>query len=912
MHLGHSIEPLETRIALASAINATTATFTDVDGDLVTIKFSKPIAQQVIYGSNIFVGTSIPGAEQLLRIDLFNVTPAAAAGVNITFTAVPRDVTGDGIKDGDGKVNVGEIRAFGKALGTVTLPGDLGQINSGTAIGAGTPGTAISSLRVHSLGEFALETGATSIVSRFSGTVGSIVTTGNVRGTIALFSTGPAGENYPLGSLTIGGSLIGGYDAASGTVTALSIGSVKIRGDILGGSSNNTGQISVGQKIGSIAIGGSLVGAGGSDSGSITGSELGNVSIGGDVRGSFSGFLSAGKIGNVTIGGSLIGERESAGLIKASGDMGAVKIGRDVQGGLGLNGSGVGSGRIEAGGKITSVTIGGSLLGFAGYKSGSIFSAGNLGPVTIGGNVVGHDGEFSGSIRSDTRIDSVRIGGSVLGNSGDVSGSLYSEVGGIGAVTIGRDLIGGYGELSGAIAATGTALPSITIGGSVIGGFDSDPFDATLEGISSGYISASTIGTLSIAGDLIGHGFLSGRVSADTIAKMKIGGSIHGGEVIESGAVEVAGRIGSLSIGGDVVSGYQDFTGRIYGGAIDSLIIGGSLRGDFHGTVENAGMIETDDTIGTLSIGGDVVGGGDRSGSILGSSGIRTLTIGGSLIGGYGNDSGVVSTVGTLGTARIGGDIRGGDSNGGITNTGAILAQRIASLTVGGSVYSGLRNLTDPITRSGSITANEDIGLLTVRGSLVGNETHPVLISAGGKAPIAPTIAKPEPGIGSITVGGNVDRTFFLVGYNKNGIGVSADASVGAVKVSGDWIGSYLSAGVQPGADLIFGTSDDQALLGGQDFGAGPVRDNLSISRIASIVIGGQIKSGQNDGLPFDGNQTYAFVAQQIGSFKYDEIVVPLRVGASNDTFAMGKARPLGASRSSLNADGFAMHVFEV
>jgi hypothetical protein len=910
MHLGHSIEPLESRIAPASAINATTATFTDVDGDLVTIKFSKPIAQQVLYVST-FGAPSIPGAEQLLRIDLFNVTPTAAAGVNITFTAVPKDGNGDGIKDGDGKVNVGEIRAPGKALGAVTLPGDLGQINSGTAIGAGTPGVALSALRVHSLGEYGLATGAASNLSALAGSVGSIVTTGNVRGSIALFTPGPSGDNYPLGSLTIGGSLIGGYDVASGAVTALSIGSVKIAGDILGGSSNNTGQISVGQKIGSIAIGGSLVGAGGSGSGSITGSELGNVSIGGDVRGySFSGVLSAGKIGDVTIGGSLVGEREGAGLIKSGGDIGAVKIGRDVEGGLGLKGSGAGSGRIEAGGKIASVTIGGSLLGLSGYQSGSIFSAGKLGPVTIGGNVVGHDGDFSGSIRSDTRIDSVRIGGAVLGNSGDASGALHSTVGGIGVVTIGRDLIGSYGELSGAIWAQGAALSSVTIGGSVIGGFDPDPFDTTSEGSLSGYIDATSIGTLTIGGDLIGHGILSGRVDIDTISKMKIGGSIHGGELAFSGVVLASIRIGSLSVGGDVVSGYQEFTGRIYGGAIDSLVIGGSLRGDFHGTAENAGMVESLGAIGTLSIGRDVVGGGDKSGSIVAALGIKTVTIEGSLVGGYGNDSGVISTGGTLGTAKIGGDLRGGDSNGGIANTGAILAKRITSLTFGGSVYSGLRNLSDPITRSGSITADEDIGSITVRGSLLGNETHPVLITAGGKAPTAPSSA--EPGIGSLTVGGKVDRTFILTGYNKNGIGVSADASVGAVRVGGDWIGSYLSAGAQPGADLIFGTADDRALLGGQDFGGGPVRDNLSLSKIASIVIGGQVKSGQNNGLPEDGNQTYGFVAQQIGSFKYDDIVVPLRAGARNDTFHDDRARPVGPSRSSLNFDGFAMHVFEV
>jgi hypothetical protein len=98
--------------------------------------------------------------------------------------------------------------------------------------------------------------------------------------------------------------------------------------------------------------------------------------------------------------------------------------------------------------------------------------------------------------------------------------------------------------------------------------------------------------------------------------------------------------------------------------------------------------------------------------------------------------------------------------------------------------------------------------------------------------------------------------------------------------------------------------------------------------RIDLLKIGGDLRGGVNDGSdaedrsgtirgresgpPFDGNPTYPFVAQQIGSFSYGGIVVPLTAGASNDTFALGKARPLGSSRSPLNADGFDTHVFEV
>jgi hypothetical protein len=926
MHPGHSLEPLESRIAPAAAINATTAVFTDVDGDLVTIKFSKPIAQTVLYASNIFVGTSITGAEQLLRIDLFNVTPAAAAGVNITFTAVPRDVTGDGVKDGDGKVNVGEIRAVGKDLGIVTIPGDLARIEAGSG-DVDTAPTALVALTVHSMGEYGLSTGAASLDSRLSGKVGKIATTGNVRD--VSITVGVLGNFFPIGALSIGGSLIGGDLSGSGFISAGALGSASIRGDIVGGDGSFSGRIIVGGKLGSLTVGGSILGGGGSSSGTVRAAELGTAAIGQDVAGgvrtSTESALSSGvieilgKAGNITVGGSLIGmEAEGAGRIQIGGDAGFIRIGGDVLGGPYDSALALGSGRIEAGGKIAGVSVGGSLIGDNADKSGSIFALGRLGPVTIGGNVLGLEGDSSGSIGTDARIDSIRIGGTVRGETGAFSGSITSA-GEIGSVAIAHDLIGDLGEGSGSIRAGKVA--SIVIGGSVIGGIDPNPNDFTNEAHASGRIDVDDLGTVKIGGNLIGHASGSGGIEATSIARVEIGGSILGGEVEVSGFIVGSDSIGVVIVGGDVRSGFHDETGFIFAGggvnpaSIGSVTIGGSLRGDFNSGTDFAGLIQATGTLGVVKIGGSVFGGyaGDKSGYIEGALGIKSVTIAGSLVGRPGNDSGEITTGGTLGTVKIGGDIRGGGSEGAaITNTGTIIAKQITSLTVGGSIFSGHQPAAGALTRSGSVHADQKFGAFVVHGSLVGNESLPVLITAGGDAPIAPTIARPEIAIGSFTVGGNVDHTFILAGYNRSGIGVSADASVGAVRVGGDWIGSYLSAGVEPGGDLIFGTPDDRLLPAGADFGGGPVRDNLSVSKIASIVIGGQIKSGQNDGLPFDGNQTYGFVAQQIGSFKYDAIVAPLTPGANNDTFALGRARPLGASRSSLNAGGFAMHVFEV
>jgi hypothetical protein len=102
-----NIEPLESRIAPAAIfVNGTTATYTDVDGDLVTVKFSKVVLTE-LNGSVVLLTSAVGalGAEQLRTIDL----PAAAnaAGTNISVSAKPQDANDDTFMDGDGLANVG-------------------------------------------------------------------------------------------------------------------------------------------------------------------------------------------------------------------------------------------------------------------------------------------------------------------------------------------------------------------------------------------------------------------------------------------------------------------------------------------------------------------------------------------------------------------------------------------------------------------------------------------------------------------------------------------------------------------------------------------------------------------------------------------------------------------------------------
>jgi len=111
--------------------------------------------------------------------------------------------------------------------------------------------------------------------------------------------------------------------------------------------------------------------------------------------------------------------------------------------------------------------------------------------------------------------------------------------------------------------------------------------------------------------------------------------------------------------------------------------------------------------------------------------------------------------------------------------------------------------------------------------------------------------------IGSITIKGDV-----------SGSTIRSDTTMGAVKVSGNWIASNLAAGVAAGGDGYFGTDDDALIAG-----ASPV-----IARIASILIKGTA-SGTSD-ITID---HFGFVAAQIDAFKAAGNKIKLTAGPSND-----------------------------
>jgi hypothetical protein len=153
-----SLEVLEPRIAPAT-LTGRLLKYVDVDGDLVTITFTKGTLVADNFTFNSAFGFA--GMQQLQRI---NLVPAEGVdGTNIVVT-VKRG------PEGNGTAHIGEILAAGRDLGIVSTAGDIGKIGAGDAVST-TP--AIKSLTIGSYGAF---DGAT----QPAGSNQSSIVTGNV------------------------------------------------------------------------------------------------------------------------------------------------------------------------------------------------------------------------------------------------------------------------------------------------------------------------------------------------------------------------------------------------------------------------------------------------------------------------------------------------------------------------------------------------------------------------------------------------------------------------------------------------------------------------------------------------------------------------------------------------------------
>jgi hypothetical protein len=780
------IEPLEDRIAPATVTisnGGRTASFNDANGDKVVVTTTKGAftAPEFTFDTNNF-----------LTLDIHS--QGGFTGANLAFSITPVVTPG---QLGQSTYNVGFINATNVSLGSVTVPGDLGGIDAGNGVSA----VGLTALTVNSLGTLSNSTGTSNI----HGTLGNLNVAGDVDGTLFVQNFNSRVGSGNINKMTIGGSVNGGSSSAG------------------------SGDIFFTGVLGTAVINGGLEGGANAYSGSIGGYD--------STSGGFGTFS---RINSIKV-------------------LGTVPDDPNPQ---------------------PPGILGTSIAGGSGFQSGEI-AAVNIGTVFVAGDVFGATGDGSGSIQGGLSLSSVTIGGSLVGGNfasgspagANSAGTIFS--GKIGTILVQKSVFGGSGLNSGEILSTG-AIQKVTIMGDLTGG---SAGSSTSSG-ASGIINGQSIGTVSIQGSIFGGNVVSGdsnqlaigggEISSNTtIGSITVAKNVVGGTGASSGLIQaLGGNINSLTIGASKTS-----FGNLVGGA-------GS----------GSGSISADGNIGKLLVNESITGGsGTSSGTIAVHGTLGNLQINGSLTGGTADNTGTISVFGALTTTKIGGGITGSSSGATmLTNTGYIQANSISSMTVTGALTAGTAG-TGGLDTSGAIRSVTTIGNITV-GTLVGNSTNPAIISAVGVANLS-AAATSDVAIRSITIKGPAATTNgpvasyadILAGYstdtsngaNPLGTGVSADAQIGTVNIQGNITATNIVAGVAAGTNGFFGNSTSAAISGFTIIDMPHV-----ISKISKIIVTGTATPLSS------GTDTFGIAAQYITSASVDGSAIALKAGASNDTFA--------------------------
>lgn len=586
------IEPLEARIAPAT-LTGRVLTYTDLDGDKVTITFTK--GTYALSDFTFSPPNGGGGPEQLLSMNFADVGDEDKAGTSITMK-----VTRAGM--GDGVTNVGSILAMGMNLGDVTITGDLTQIRAGDGeVGA----VGVKSLKVGSLGIYGLATVVGgSRISTVDGAIGLLQVKGDI------YQAEINAES--IGKVTVGGSLVGGVASYSGRIAVeTKLGDVTIKGDIRGGTGAASGTLYSGGSIGKITLG-SLLGSSG-ESGSL-------------VEGSGS-IVSRGDISSITINGRMEGGAGFAsGSIRAGISSSAnPKIGDIKIKGSMAGGAGDFSGMLFSEGTVKSLTVGGSIMGDAGdynlggAAQGQVYIMKTLGSVKVTGDVLGGSGTSGGRIYAKAGLGPVTIGGSMVAGPGVNDPALISDKA-IGAVKIGGDVDGREGAGVTMQIAAGTNLAGVTIGGSML---------------NAQITAQDQLGAVVIKGSLtsasiVARGQEVQSAKADiAIKSVAIGGTVTGSRIMAgydvglvNSFVNPDAQIGAVTVGGDwrasdLVAGINHVDG-VFGNSDDAMALGnenivsriasvvikGAVIGTPSGTNASDSFAFLAQEIGALTVGG--------------------------------------------------------------------------------------------------------------------------------------------------------------------------------------------------------------------------------------------------------------------------------------------------------------------
>ncbi len=867
-----SFEPLEGRIAPALLLGPSALQYTDTDGDLVTVKFSKAVfvknatetqSQFEIRISNVVhfksghltqdasrggLATDIEEL-QWLNLTAF-VTPgltSPVSGSDITITASKVGLLGDDL------VNVGYIQAnngnvLGLALGAVTVDGDLGRIE----VGDFNKAKALTSLTVQSLGAAGTDSQAAggTLASLITGAVGKLVVKGDVVDASFTVEDGVGTTTFGnIGSITIGGSLRvsdANTDTEAGLITAAgNIGNIKVgtttAHGIFGGAGQTSGGIHADGKLGNITISGDLRGGAGKDSGELSAAvSIGKITLGGDLRAGAG--ENSGRI-------KTTGEQKfvNGQFVATGGDIGAIQLG-SLHGDATSTGgdAGINSATISAVGSVVSFKTTGAFLGGKNTTSGSVSITGTLAKATIGASIEGGDGLNSGRLFAG-KLGRLTVAHSLKGGAGASSGTI-AIVGDSGPIVIGQTILGGSGVSSGGLALGGTTT-SIEVNNAT------HTTSAILAGTAqlSGIISTGgSVGKITILGLVDGTSAIA--TTADGAGSIQIGGNIgaltllgglKGGDRELTGTITSEGTIGPIKVTGDILGGLGLSSGSII--AADSVTTTNILGNLTGGAGANSGsiLIGNDSTkpgnAAKITLSGHAFGGdGAVSGTISVGGKITTLTLGmlpvtgpvlDVLKGGIGPNSGAIIAHHGIGSATILGNVTGalGVKSGTVQADGAITTLTISgALTGGGGAGSGSIQTHDIL--SDAILTPGNLGKLTIAGAVTGStgENSGQIFTDGSLATLTLGSLAGSSGAasGSILIGQGLSaisdsflkiggarsitiKGSIAVGTNANSAVIETGGSLGTLKISGAVTGATIRAGWDIGTLSIIGAVSD-------------------------------------------------------------------------------------------------------
>ena len=415
--------------------------------------------------------------------------------------------------------------------------------------------------------------------------------------------------------------------------------------------------------------------------------------------------------------------------------------------------------------------------------------------------------------------------------------------------------------------------------------------------IINGKTLAGNLGSLTIGGKLsvsanlaladsgsftVGGDIGTVKIGSSTIS----GGGIYGGGSQGAGRIHAVGKIGALTVNGDIRGSAGKDSGQVAGDkGIGSVALQFSL---FAGSGEGSGrIVSIQGSIGDVSLvsirGETSIDGGasgKNSASIFAAGSIGNLTLtgapaDGNILGGAGEGSGSVSASnGNLGKLSMQGSITGGAGlrSGRIFTAGDISSVRAGAINGGAGLESGVIRAGDDIgaisiggltgstgSESGSIRAGDDVKSILVRGSMTGaGGTGTGTIRVGdnvGKITVQGVmIGGAGTESGSIFAGDVVSLSVMNSGSVADGIAagtglrsghVSVAGTVGKIVIEGSLNGSIAGA-KDNGGSILVGTSlgsisVSKSLIGGVSEANGAIVVN---GKVGTITVGENLIGG--------------------------------------------------------------------